>query len=923
MPQGLYAGTDGRLFKNLIAAQIQFSTPFSLNSLNPLQGLGNQIVPINIWLQPSYLPFLFFEEGAAATISMVLSWLALLVSSYFLSRQLGIGKTTSLIAAQLITVQFFPFQYELGLAINYLLNPAVAFTTAVVITLLGFAIRLSDDFSKGRRGTANMVMLFIVFLFGIITEPLGLFTIGLYFLPYFAVILVTSSWRTRWRILFFSTIVLVLLYFLGVIQYFHGLFGYTARTFAPNEVAGHLPVGQLISSILVDKSAPLYLFLGFGLAALLLLANRTQRAWGFCSLAYFVLLLITGVVFVVANTWTLPVPGYVEIAVMPIWIILATAGFALIFGWFWKRICGLLGKLGSQLPSFSCLERFQNALQINGKFYLIARFASILLVPLLVLFYQIELMPDRSTIYKEEAEKVNPPAELVEYLGQKYGLHEGGRFSGYVAELNKYGFISAGKSTPIWNALWRAKIPTVNEYSPLITPYSHFFFTRLAVGNQFGSMNQIPIVEPSGAVLEMLGVSAFVSDGQRDIPGYIFKQRYRSSNGYWDLYLYERPDSYTLLSPTHWKYKGSLKEIYDEIKSPSFNPQAEILVSEELDNQLIAARHSKLEVVRGGYRFSAVADGPSVVVLPIQFSNCLKAVGDSSKKIHLFRANGLLTGVRFDKLANFDLFFSLTIGDSECRNKDVNDLSLAVRGLPTRTFSIQTYAKIDMVDAAASIQRFWNTTSLAPRFLDWKSKLSYIPEHKFSGEQPACQSYAADTLRYTGITDLEEVGTTCCTKKDDAAFFQYPIDQTKVIQPSKPFVGFGWGKVETLNYADYRRIAPGHSEGLIVTRVTKSARYKVRIAFWKHVPGPVSQALTVSFNGIKAIPVSFGPEGDIGWIEYELPLDVTKACNGWVEILISTRGQTSRLPGRYDRDATGLYFLLRDITVSPSSRTVN
>jgi len=45
MPQGLFAGTDGRLYKNLIAAQIQFTKPFSVNAINPFQGMGNQFIP--------------------------------------------------------------------------------------------------------------------------------------------------------------------------------------------------------------------------------------------------------------------------------------------------------------------------------------------------------------------------------------------------------------------------------------------------------------------------------------------------------------------------------------------------------------------------------------------------------------------------------------------------------------------------------------------------------------------------------------------------------------------------------------------------------------------------------------------------------------------------------------------------------------
>jgi len=69
-------------------------------------------------------------------------------------------------------------------------------------------------------------------------------------------------------------------------------------------------------------------------------------------------------------------------------------------------------------------------------------------------------------------------------------------------------------------------------------------------------------------------------------------------------------------SPYKLGIQGSLKEIYDEILSPSFNPRKTILVQEPLNDKLVSVRASHLEIVRGGYRVTAVADGPRCSFFP-------------------------------------------------------------------------------------------------------------------------------------------------------------------------------------------------------------------------------------------------------------------------------------------------------------------
>ncbi len=923
MPQGLFAGTDGRLYKNLISTQIQFSEWFSLNAFNPLQGMGNQIIPMNVWLHPAYLPFHFFSDGTAALISTALSWLALVTSCYFLSRKLGIGEATSIVAAQISTVLFFPFQYEFDQHINYLLNPGVALITALVITGLTLIDRLADDFSKGRLGVINLSLLFAIAAFGILADPIWFVVNCIFFLPFLAEKIFSSSTRTRWLVLGSLALLVVIFYFLGVIQYILTLFSYTARTFAPGEVFGHSPSAGNVSSMFLTKSRPLYLFLSIGLIFSIAFGGRKLRILAYCALGYFVMLLTLGAVYVVANTWTLPIPAYAEFAVMPVWLIISCAGIFIVIDRSLKQASFLIEGIGGRVVVLSqYIKSHQLPCKIGARLRSAAQLVVIFAVPLTVFYYCAMVMPDRHGIYIEEVEKVNPPGELLASL-DKYAIGNGKQFNGYVANLNSQGVIKRTiHDGDIMNALWQRNIPTINEYSQLITPFSHFFFTRLAAGNNFGGINGTPIFEPNKTVLELLGVSAIVSNSPRELPGYKLTDSYRSAAGCWDLYLYERSRHFSLLNPTVWEYKGSLKEIYDEIRSPNFNPHKRVLVQEPLESKLVTARTSKLEIIRGGYRVSAEADDSrsSLLILPIQYSNCITVKNNSPHRpVRLFRANGLQTGVIFQGAVTFDLMYSLAINSSECKRRDIEDLRFAVKGLPPRPVTIRqpdAQTQFNLIEASATIKKFWHTTPIAEWLAQKQTSFSSIPEYKFSANTPACQAYADNTDRYTGNPYLENYGPPAFSNtKNDMSWLQAPAGQRKTLNMSEPFLGFGWGPIGQLAQGSVRRIAFGHNEGLILLRVEKAARYKLRLFYSRHIPIHVASALTVSFNGVKADVISSGQDGELAWSEFVLGERATKSCNGWVEIMVSTRGNTSRPPDKHGTEWTGFHFLLKNISV--------
>jgi hypothetical protein len=104
-----------------------------------------------------------------------------------------------------------------------------------------------------------------------------------------------------------------------------------------------------------------------------------------------------------------------------------------------------------------------------------------------------------------------------------------------------------------------------------------------------------------------------------------------------------------------------------------------VILSTDLRERLVPAHDMKLSVIRGGWHLSGRSDGTSLVLLPQQFSHCLRA-HDAS--VRLVRADLILTGVIFSGTIDTDISFDFGIFSPGCRRGDLADvkqLGLKVR----------------------------------------------------------------------------------------------------------------------------------------------------------------------------------------------------------------------------------------------------
>ena len=108
IPGANYGGADGKAAQAEILATLEFARPFDISNLNPLQGMGSQMMPMNVWVNPAYWPFAVFNKELAAEISGVVALVCYAVACYVMARCFDLPRLPSAVAAQLSVMLFGP-----------------------------------------------------------------------------------------------------------------------------------------------------------------------------------------------------------------------------------------------------------------------------------------------------------------------------------------------------------------------------------------------------------------------------------------------------------------------------------------------------------------------------------------------------------------------------------------------------------------------------------------------------------------------------------------------------------------------------------------------------------------------------------------------------------------------------------------------
>jgi len=418
-------------------------------------------------------------------------------------------------------------------------------------------------------------------------------------------------------------------------------------------------------------------------------------------------------------TWWLPLPFYVEHSLAPLFMVSAFAGLWSAGQWIVTRlglpsvtipsvtipsvtipsrainvrllavrawILFLLGSAGQsivariRLPSVTIRSRVIKARRLAARPWVLflAGLAALMLVPLSGMAYSFERAKIVLARYYSTPWANEP--ELVDYLVNSTRLLVGQTYRGSSLELT-------GDIVSLAN-LWRRGVPTLDEYSQLVTPQA-FYLQAALLGssaglNGFGYGLMIGPgvnVELIFKTLQALGVryilnpSPLVEADKRQVPSVKVPHRPHQAlpgeePGIWHIYELPGPNIGNY-SPTDVVVADSARDIVAILGAKDFDFRRRVVLPSG-GPSLVPARDTRLTINRGGgFHVSGKSNGVSLIILPQQFSHCLK-ISDSD--VRIVRANLFWAGVIFSGTIDTDVSFDYGMFSPGCRRADMADM---------------------------------------------------------------------------------------------------------------------------------------------------------------------------------------------------------------------------------------------------------
>jgi hypothetical protein len=221
--------------------------------------------------------------------------------------------------------------------------------------------------------------------------------------------------------------------------------------------------------------------------------------------------------------------------------------------------------------------------------------------------------------------------------------------------------------------LWRSNIPTFEEYGEWTSVQAHAFALRLlAPAATKTHSNYLRAFTIDADILRALGVRYIVTDAETlETPATL--RASVSAPRAPSVRLFELPDANLgTYSPTRFVKAATADAIVDRIRENKDHLDEVAVVSDDVQPTTTKARSVAIIVERDGVRIRAASDGPTHILLPLQFSHCLVVVNGAPAR--LTRANLMQTLLSFDGTLDARLEFQFGLfADNKCRLRDGQD----------------------------------------------------------------------------------------------------------------------------------------------------------------------------------------------------------------------------------------------------------
>jgi hypothetical protein len=694
-----YYGVDGNMAQAVILTVFEFGSRFGINNINPLEGVGSQLLPMNAWVNPAYWPFAVADKAVAADLSALVALGIFGTACYIMARCFDVPVLASALAAQLCILLFAPTVLIVQLPTNFCITPGNAVVYAPHMICLGLLGRVEPG--SWRSFGLIAAGIFGLLFYSLYCDPLWTMVNGISWSVAFAVVtfgpLRVNTILVRCAALGFSV---ALLAASGVAEYLYTLSRYTARVQFAEALDRERGFGFASALSYSPNMKYYYLACAFGwLLGLLTLRGRSRlfvTAGVVTCVAYVVysvlyLLLLNG-------TWVLPIPIYVEHSVFPLLLATAVAGY-------WEAVRALIKRLRiaaircgiprvaqlmspvSQLlagtvPSTSNVRsrtmssrRAVMAMSPHGRLMAIAlQFIVVGIIPAYAANFALHRAQPYALMFRERWPDESQLSQFfTENIRQVLGQPFRGSVMYWVPDYPTMLTMTRG---------WTRGVPTANEYGQLVTPQALYFIHVLFKTDVRTNLNWFQpfygtYSETYWHALQMLGVRYFAgysrfpeADGLSYRVRTLSHARVGDEPAVWNVYELPHPNVGDY-SPTEVLTARSGTDIMAILGRPDFDFTRQAVLPTAIAEKLVPARDMRMLPIRGGLHVSGRSDGTSLVVLPQQFSNCLRA---RDNRVRLVRTNLMMTGVIFSGDLDTDILFDYGILTPACRAADIADI---------------------------------------------------------------------------------------------------------------------------------------------------------------------------------------------------------------------------------------------------------
>jgi hypothetical protein len=635
---------------------------------NPLQGIGGMDVPWRALLDPGLWLVAQLPASIAQIVTMTFYAAELAIAIVWLAIRLGLEPLPTVAAAWIGVLLAFPYVYP-TLGFDFLWGipsyvPLILQDTAIILLFL--------DLGRGPRAAdvARFVAIAGIGAYQVIQYS-TFAPMSVVVLAFFGVVAVVAAASMRERLIKLAAATVLAGFALGVFgQLMIGIYGFAKPTFFWYEFFPRPGTMRDQSFFIAEHSRwPAWVMYGVALAGTLHAALRggtTMRlmARGFLAFLFAELILV----LLVKEGWGGPRIAYIDIFAYPYYCVFAAYAATTAIGWLNQRISMVHRRVG---------------------------IAVVCLLPWLVL---IDYWPPplERPLVRNLNPYIWPPAEtpISKFLAGEIALQPGSVFRGRAASVAGSDFEPEWVLAPVITqhnydvmnlffsgndhrlyGLWYYGIPTLLELNQFSSPFFHLVNARLL--NAPSTMDLRSYEAQSivnDRIMALLGVRYLIRD--KLSPDRLPVLQYHLTKGH-DLYIYSVPGTNVAgYAVTQTLLAGTAQDAIRLLADPSLDPsRVAVLTQAEDMPTLVPTSRSVLIVERGGYRIEAESPGTSLLVLPIEYSHCLRAhlTTTGANPPRLLRANLTMAAILFSGRVEGSLKLRFGPWSSRCRIEDWRD----------------------------------------------------------------------------------------------------------------------------------------------------------------------------------------------------------------------------------------------------------